>query len=217
MEGIAQHWEAAPPRANHADCPRQVEEIRNYHRNHGYSDIAYNFLVCNHGQVFVGRGWGVLSAATCNGYWNSRYFSVCWMGGPGHTPTNAALQGLRSVIDEARRRTAGIVIGHRDACATECPGQFLYDWVHAGFPVVNPPAPTPAKKTGLAMLIQDGQSKTIYLLGVGNWRYPSPEDVHQLVLIVPYAQNEHPWSVIGWFMKFGCWDKDRNAPIPARP
>ena len=129
---IAVHWEAAPPRGDHSRCAAQVEDIRRYHKSTGYSDIAYNFLVCNHGQVFVGRGWN-RSAATCNTYWNDRAWSVCWMGGPGFSPTQAALGGIRSVIDESFRHGARGVIGHRDACSTQCPGDDLYNWVHSGY------------------------------------------------------------------------------------
>lgn len=140
---IAVHWEAAAPREPHDRCAQQVEDIRAYHKSVGYSDIAYNFLVCQHGQVFVGRGW-VRSAATCNTYWNDRTWSVCWMGGPGYSPSQAALTGIRSVIDESFQHGARDVIGHRDACSTDCPGDDLWHWVHSGYPAGSaPPPPKP--------------------------------------------------------------------------
>lgn len=150
--GIAVHWEAAPPRANHNQCAGQVEEIRHYHITHDYSDIAYSFLVCNHGQVFNGRGWDRQSAATCNGSFNSRFWSVCAMTGPGHDSTPEMRRAIRAVVDEARQRGAREVICHRDACATACPGDEICGWVKAGLSIDDhqepaPPVPEPTRRS----------------------------------------------------------------------
>jgi hypothetical protein len=42
----------------HDRCERFWRAVRDYHVNtKGWSDIAYSFGVCPHGQAFVGRGW----------------------------------------------------------------------------------------------------------------------------------------------------------------
>ena len=168
QDTIAIHWEAAPPRSDHSQCAQQVADIDRYHRANGYSGgIAYSWLVCQHGQIFTGRGWGRQSAATCNGHWNARAWSVCWMGGPGFSPSQEALRGIRTVVDEARTRGARTVIGHREACATQCPGDELMAWKNAGLPVTGSPVPPseeddlPYTEAQLRKIAREGTNESI--------------------------------------------------------
>ena len=202
---IAVHWEAAAPREPHSRCAGQVEEIRSYHKTHGYNDIAYSWVVCNHGQIFQGRGWGN-SAATCGTAWNSRADSVCWMGGPGYVPAQAAYDAIRSVILQAQALGMRNVIGHRDACATQCPGNELWSWVHSGFPGGAAPAPAPPKANpGVkGMICVDTTGGGWYLLGPGHVHRIKPGDsVNKLSFIgVPTARMTG-LEVIQWAGWFG--------------
>lgn len=145
LRGFAYHWEAAAPRADHSQCQNQVDGIRAYHKTHGYVDIAYSWVFCNHGQIFFGRGWGS-SAATCGTSWNDTYASGCWLGGPGYSPEPNAYAAINTLHNEAYARGARDFIGHRDACSTQCPGDDIWRHVHAGFPgTVTPPPPEPPK------------------------------------------------------------------------
>ena len=75
------HYSAADAdeQANHAICAARVKGIQRYHMDtQGWSDIAYNWLVCKHGYIFRGRGWKVRSAAT--GEANDYTVACCFLG-----------------------------------------------------------------------------------------------------------------------------------------
>lgn len=137
MLGAAGHYEVAPPREDHARCRPQFDDIRRYHMSIGYSDIAYNFTFCDHGQIFTGRGWERMSAAngaTPGNYANENFYAFCWMGGipPERGPSRLALVAFNALVAEARKRGATRVVGHRDLVATSCPGDPFYVYIEAG-------------------------------------------------------------------------------------
>lgn len=126
----------------HSRCDDQVRAIRAAHLRspEGYSDIAYNLLVCQHGYVYEGRGANKKTGANGNSSLNSRHYAVCALlakkGGGLDTPTDAMLHGLRDAIEYLRQQgDAGAeILGHRDGYATTCPGDALYAWVKKGAP-----------------------------------------------------------------------------------
>jgi PKD repeat protein len=127
----------------------RVLAIWDYHVNtNNYSDIAYNFLIDPNGVIYEGRGGNqgytkdVLSAATCGNNTNS--MAVCLLGNFETTePTAAALTSLENLLawkaSEKGIDASGSsfltafygsinnVFGHRQGCATACPGQNLFD------------------------------------------------------------------------------------------
>ncbi|WP_176955774.1 N-acetylmuramoyl-L-alanine amidase [Sinosporangium album] len=116
----------------------------------GWSDIAYNLLVCEHGIIWEGRGARVMSAANGEGR-NTDHYAVCALLGTCGLvePTDEILTGLRGAIDYLRQRGAGDeVLGHRDGYATSCPGEPLYAWVRAG-------AVRPVKRTWTEEAVRD--------------------------------------------------------------
>ena len=131
--------------------------IAKYHRNYnGWSDIGYNFLVDQYGQIFEGRAGGIDQAivgAQAQGF-NSVSTGVASLGTFTDVPLSAAgidalgriigwklgLHGVpaggtvtvTSLGGASNRFKAGTAVtlqrvsGHRDGCATTCPGDSLY-------------------------------------------------------------------------------------------
>ncbi|MFF5790260.1 N-acetylmuramoyl-L-alanine amidase [Streptomyces sp. NPDC012693] len=125
----------------HAQCAAYVRQIRASHlanKKEGYVDVAYNFLVCEHGSVYEGRGVHKRTGANGTAALNLRDYAVCALLGSGGLvkPTDAMLNGIRDAIEELRERGGAgkWVGGHRDGHPTTCPGDALYDWVQRGAP-----------------------------------------------------------------------------------
>lgn len=130
------------------DTAEWVRQIQSFHQDvRGWADIGYNFLVDRRGRAFEGRGWDV-QGAHCTGQ-NVAAIGVCFLGNddPGDTDaTPAARAAIRAIYDEAVRRLGHDLakMGHRDAKATTCPGDELYDWVRAGMPIAAPVSAAPS-------------------------------------------------------------------------
>ena len=111
-----------------------------------WSDIGYNFLIAQDGTIFEGRDPGddltefeVVGAHFCGK--NTGTLGVAMLGNYElATPTEDALLSLQSVLATAadffdidvlqesphRGSTLAHIAGHRDGCATLCPGENLY-------------------------------------------------------------------------------------------
>jgi len=111
----------------HTACRARVRGWQDFHMDgRGWVDLAYNWVVCQHGVVMVGRGLGVRSAANGTNDANDRYLAVCWLGGGAETPTPQASAAIEWLIGEARSRGVGRdVQPHRRFFATTCPGDPL--------------------------------------------------------------------------------------------
>lgn len=123
----------------HEQCAAMVRSIRSSHlanKAEGYLDIAYNYLVCEHGAVFEGRGAGRRSGANGGTTQNSAYYAVCALHGTSGQPSDALLRGLAEAIAHLQQHGAGReVVCHGDLTATACPGGPLTSWVRAGHPL----------------------------------------------------------------------------------
>lgn len=160
-KGVKVHYEGtAVPDVDHSKCARRWASIRQSHLNHpteNYSDVAYNWAVCNHGTIFEGRGLGKQTGANGNQALNRDHYAILWMGGTSgvKTPSARAVAAIKEVIRYLREHDTGKEIkGHRDGHATSCPGDALYALVKSGKlePGSKPapkPSPSPAP-TGLA-------------------------------------------------------------------
>jgi hypothetical protein len=131
------------------DWPAVVRAIYTLHtQSNGWSDIGYNWLVDANGVIYQGRAWwqntndNVLGAHFCGK--NSNTMGVCVMGTyTSVSPTEAAKASLAEILaykaDErninplgssfhiATGLTLNNISGHRNGCATECPGTNLYN------------------------------------------------------------------------------------------
>lgn len=126
------HHAASP----HVDCgvgqAREMEIIRDIERFHveknGWVGIAYSFLVFQSGNVYEGRGWNRVGAHTQGR--NSSAYGVCLViNGERHTPTEAALEAVRDLIQSGIHEhfiAPEYRIGsHRQFKATDCPGALV--------------------------------------------------------------------------------------------
>ncbi len=150
VEGLKIHYEGTPvPVVNHSKCAGRWTAIRNSHlanTKEGYSDVAYNWAVCDHGTIFEGRGWGKRTGANGNQILNRPMNSILWMGGTSGvvTPSDAAIESIKELIQYLRSKGAGKAIkGHRDGYATDCPGDAMYSLVKSGKLEPAPAAPKP--------------------------------------------------------------------------
>lgn len=163
--GVKVHYEGTfVPKAlakpeSHSVCYKRMRRLQASHLNHpteGYSDIAYNFVVCPHGHVFEGRGVHRKTGANGNQALNKRDYSVCAMLGASGLviPTDVQLQGIVDAIHHLQDDgdAGNWVGGHRDGHPTKCPGDPLYNWVKAGAKAPDgkrtPHIPIPSDGTG---------------------------------------------------------------------
>jgi hypothetical protein len=110
----------------------------------GYSDIGYNWLVAPNGVLYEGRGGGnnVTGAHFCG--FNTGTMGTCMMGTYTSTDVtsaarsklidilaykacNSSINPLGSSNHPASGLTLNNISGHRDGCATECPGTTFYN------------------------------------------------------------------------------------------
>lgn len=129
--------------------------IQDYHMDtRGWADIGYNMLVDNRtGVISMGRGWLVIGAHATGHNTSGIGVLVKGKDDPHRVDvTPAALAAVRWLYDEATRLkrmatgahfTPLAIRGHRDIGNTDCPGDELYKWVHAGMPTAGLPIPTP--------------------------------------------------------------------------
>jgi N-acetylmuramoyl-L-alanine amidase len=137
LKGLAVHYSAsdADEQSDHANCAGRVKGIQRYHMDtHGWCDIAYNHLLCKHGVVFAGRGFGLRSAANGTNPGNSHYFAACFLGNDTANRrdfTEEARDALIELRKEYLKRypNAYETVGHRDITSTSCPGDEIYAFV----------------------------------------------------------------------------------------
>ena len=131
-KGCAVHYSASSgiPRT-HAECYASVRSIQTFHMNtRGWNDIAYNWLFCNHGYVFRGRGLWVRTAAQGTNACNNKYFAACYLGNDTNRVdvTPAGRKALLALLLWLDRQIPGgkmRVRPHSDFTSTSCPGDEL--------------------------------------------------------------------------------------------
>ena len=125
-----------------SDWAAVVRSIWDFHVNgNGWSDIGYNWLIDPNGVVYEGRGNDILGAHFCGT--NGGTAGTCVMGNfTDIQPTTDAINALIelytwkscdkgfSPVGTAFHPSSGFTLnrisGHRDGCATACPGDSFY-------------------------------------------------------------------------------------------
>lgn len=123
---------------NLTQCIKQIRSIQNFHMDdRGWNDIAYNYLVCEDGRVYEGRGWDTEGAQVL-GY-NKISIGVCIIGNyKSRLPLPAALNTTQELlacgVKKGFIKADYEMFGHRDGrLNTMCPGDRLYAYIH-GWP-----------------------------------------------------------------------------------
>jgi len=134
------HHSAGTNQAN--DWAAVVRSIWDFHTAvNGWDDIGYNWLIDPNGVLYQGRGNDVLGAHFCGT--NSGTMGICVLGDfTTITPTQNAKNRLTELLawkscavdvdplEVSFHASSGLelghVSGHRDGCATSCPGDAFY-------------------------------------------------------------------------------------------
>ena len=104
-----------------------VDEIRRWHKQRGFSDIGYHYVVHIHGEVENGRDVDLVGAH-CTGH-NTHSIGVCYVGGmdranknPKDTRTLAQKAALLKLLEELKTLyPQARIYGHRDFANKACP------------------------------------------------------------------------------------------------
>ena len=125
-----------------------MRDIYIYHTQvNNWSDIGYNYLIAQNGVIYKGRDPDVYEQDEVQGAHfcglNSNTMGVCLLGNYATaTPGEQILKGLRELLewklfkddldpvgkeDKGSLKLLPVIAGHRDGCATECPGDHVYE------------------------------------------------------------------------------------------
>ena len=104
-----------------------ANDIRRWHKQQGWSDIGYHYVIYRNGHIEPGRDVDI-SGAHCEGH-NSNSIGVCYIGGVARdgktakdTRTLAQKAALLSLLKDLRELYPGAKIyGHRDFAHKDCP------------------------------------------------------------------------------------------------
>lgn len=195
-KGVAIHHVGSKPlglfQRGHSECVETLQGIQRYHMDHNrWADIAYSMLVCPDGEVFVGRGAGVRTAANGTDYGNQNYYAICALLGGSDDVTDHTVWGIRLAVAWLRSHGAGAdIVGHKDLYSTSCPGN-LHWYIDAGYfdPRVEPgidlpPIPDPNGPLGESHPLWAG----VHL------HYP-PLTVHSSARTWQQRMRERGWNI----------------------
>lgn len=135
--GCAGHYNGGPiARGPHALCAARVRSIEQFHAlTRRWAGIAYNYLICHHGYVFEGRGWGRRSAAQGTNAGNQNYLAIMFlMGGSQSMTAEMRTAGRLLVLHLRSRGAGGQVRPHSFFTSTSCPGGSVRSWISLGAP-----------------------------------------------------------------------------------
>ena len=104
-----------------------VADIDRWHRQRGFAQIGYHYVIYLDGTIHKGRPIELIGAH-CQGY-NAHSIGICYIGGlatdnktPKDTRTEAQKQALLNLLKELRAKfPAAKIHGHRDFAAKACP------------------------------------------------------------------------------------------------
>ena len=104
-----------------------VEDIRKWHKERGWSDIGYHYVIDRRGHILVGRDVDIIGAH-CEGH-NAHSIGVVYIGGlsaldgkPKDTRTLSQKASLIRCLTELRSLYPyAKIYGHRDFSSKECP------------------------------------------------------------------------------------------------
>ena len=118
-----------------------AEEIRRWHKDKGWNDIGYHYVIRRSGEVEKGRDEGIPGAHVAGH--NRRTIGICLVGGideDGHPEPNfteeqfVALKQLLNELSIKYGLTRDAIIGHRDfpGVGKSCPCFSVQTWLRTG-------------------------------------------------------------------------------------
>lgn len=129
----------------------KVNEIRKWHKNQGWNDIGYHFLIDRDGTVANGRDVSLVGAHV-SGH-NTGTIGVCLIGGyysKEKDPflknyTVAQEKALKDLLAKLKKQYPAItkITGHNQYAAKACPGFYVPSWLKEGGDVVKEVKDTP--------------------------------------------------------------------------
>lgn len=133
--GVVVHHFAIPRSASSpAGSAALVRSVQRAHQAGEFSDIAYNHVFDKFGQIFEGRGFGIMTGAHTP--LNSTHAAICYMGDSDLDGfPEAAQKAAAWLLKEWFKRGAGVSVkAHGDIAAnpTGCPGRAAGGWVRSG-------------------------------------------------------------------------------------
>ncbi|MGH7481350.1 MAG: peptidoglycan recognition protein family protein [Longimicrobiales bacterium] len=151
LELVIVHHSWRPHLDAWASPEEEAASVRGIERFHavenGWAGIGYQWLACQSGRIYEGRGWDRSGAHTA-GY-NSVSVGICLLiDGNAHSPTSEAMDAIELVIragvDTGHLERRYQVRGHGDYAEhkrcpgpTCCPGNFVYPLLGTLAPVVR--------------------------------------------------------------------------------
>lgn len=114
-----------------------AEEIHQEHLNNGWSGIGYHFIVHKDGTIEQGRPEEYVGSHAEGSNWDSIGIVVAGTFMDGYEPTDAQIESTAKLcayicnkygLDIENGTETQFIFGHRDVCATECPGD-LYSYI----------------------------------------------------------------------------------------
>ncbi|XP_013189612.2 peptidoglycan-recognition protein LB [Amyelois transitella] len=113
------------------ECITAMRSMQSFHQNdQGWVDIGYNFAVGGEGSVYEGRGWENVGAHAV-GY-NAQSIGICIIGDwinvlPPREALEATKQLIQIGVSLGYISPNYVLMGHRQASDTECPGSALFN------------------------------------------------------------------------------------------
>lgn len=124
IKEIIIHCSATPEGKNYT-----VDDIRRWHKQQGWSDIGYHYVIGRHGELWEGRDVDVQGAHCAEGGHNRYSIGVCYIGGvarDGKTPKDTRTLQQKAVMlqlltDLKKLYPQAKIYGHRDFSSKACP------------------------------------------------------------------------------------------------
>lgn len=209
---IVHHSATSNSLVNYAELVRSI--YLQHTQVNEWSDIGYNYLIAPDGSIFAGRDPGttmeqdeVLGAHFCAS--NTGTLGICMLGTFMNTmPTDSAMASLLRLMawktakdslspygfmPHPRNPVLGIIAGHRDGCATLCPGDALYGHLH------------PIKENCNSLLESCGVFLAMDEIAVLSWEvFPNPVTGNQITIRLNSSEPLHYKYIIRLYNQFGA-------------
>lgn len=124
IRSIIVHCSASGPKTT-------LEDIKKWHKQRGWKDVGYHYVILADGKLKQGREWQEVGAH-CQGQ-NRCTLGICLVGGNDgktlHKFSQEQMKTLEILIEGLRLSFGNIPIyGHRDFAKKECPNFDVHEW-----------------------------------------------------------------------------------------